>query len=273
MCLASGGGGAELSAGALAAALALSAAAALLAHLAGALTRFGTLAAWVVGSAVLAGTGWQGGGVLAAFFVSSSLVARGAPPPRGVDPKGERRDARQVLANGGVPAAAALVGLHDGSLGLWLVTASLAAAAADTWATALGARSETPPRLILDGRRVAPGTSGGVTALGTAGGAAGAFLVATVGTLAAAMPALLPVGALVGFGGMMLDSVLGARAQGRFRCPRCTEPSEWRRHRCGSATVHEGGLPWLDNDGVNLASSAVAAGLGWAAWRWLCPCS
>jgi uncharacterized protein (TIGR00297 family) len=227
----------------------------------------------LVGSAVLAGTGWQGGGVLAAFFISSSFVAWGTPPQRGLDPKGERRDGRQVLANGGVAAAAALLGFYDGSLGLWLVTASLAAAAADTWATAIGARSRTPPRRILDGRRVAPGTSGGVTALGTAGGAAGALLVATVGALVAAMPALLPVGVLVGFGGMVLDSALGATAQGHFRCPRCTEPSEWRRHRCGSATVHEGGLPWLDNDGVNLASAAVAAGLGWAAWQWLCPCS
>ena len=116
------GGGAELSAGALAAALAGSAAAALLAHRAGTLTRSGTVAAWMVGSAVLAGTGWQGGGVLAAFFVSSSLISRGAPAPRGLDPKGERRDHRQVLANGGVAAAAALVGLHDTPLGLWLLT-------------------------------------------------------------------------------------------------------------------------------------------------------
>jgi uncharacterized membrane protein len=227
----------------------------------------------MVGSAVLAGTGWQGGGVLAAFFVSSTLVARGAPAPQGLDPKGERRDGRQVLANGGVAGAAALLGFHDGSLGLWLVTASLAAAAADTWATALGARSATPPRLLLDGRPVAIGTSGGVTPLGTAGAAAGALLVSTVGALASGSPTLLPVGALVGFGGMVLDSLLGARAQGRFHCPHCSERSEWRTHRCGTATVHEGGLPWLDNDGVNLASSAAAAGLGWAAWRWLCPCS
>jgi uncharacterized protein (TIGR00297 family) len=225
-----------------------------------------------VGSAVLAGTGWQGGGVLAAFFVSSNLVSRGAPRPRGFDPKGERRDHRQVLANGGVAATAALLGFDNGSLALWLVTASLAAAAADTWATALGTRSTALPRLILDGRPVAPGTGGGVTPLGTAGGAAGALWVATVGALAAGVPAMLPVGALVGFGGMVLDSVLGAAAQGRFRCPRCAESSEWPRHRCGAVTIHEGGLPWLDNDGVNLASSAAAALAAGASWRWLCPC-
>jgi uncharacterized protein (TIGR00297 family) len=222
---------------------------------------------------VLGGTGWRGGGVLAAFFLSSSLVSRGAPPPRGLDPKGERRDHRQVLANGGVAAAAALVGFHDRALGLWLVTASLAAAAADTWATSLGARSATAPRLILGGRTVPPGTSGGVTPLGSVGGAAGALIVATAGALAAGNPALLPIGALVGFGGMALDSALGAVAQGRFRCPRCAESSEWPRHRCGAATVHQGGLRWLDNDGVNLASSAAAALAAGVAWLWLRACS
>jgi uncharacterized protein (TIGR00297 family) len=247
--------------------------AALTAFRAGTLTRSGGLAAWAVGTAVLIGTGWKGGGVLAAFFVSSSLVSRAAPAPRGLDPKGERRDGRQVLANGGAAAAGALLGLRDPELGLWLVTSVLAAAAADTWATAVGARSRTPPRLVLGGSAVPPGTSGGVTALGSAGAAAGALLVAAVGTLAAGRLTLLPVAALVGFGGMALDSVLGAAAQGRFRCPRCAERSEWPRHRCGSATLHEGGLPWLDNDGVNLAATAAAGCLAWAAWRWLCPCS
>ena len=244
---------------------------ALLAHRAGTLTRSGTVAAWMVGSAVLVGTGWEGGGVLAAFFVSSSLISRAAPAPRGLDPKGERRDHRQVLANGGVAAAAALVGLHDLPLGRWLVTAALAAAGADTWATALGARSAGTPRLILSGRPVPPGTSGGITPLGTLGGAAGALVVAAAGAAFSGISTLLPVAALVGFGGMALDSALGM-AQGRFRCPRCAESSEWPSHRCGTATVHEGGLAWLDNDGVNLASSAAAALASGAAWRLLCPC-
>jgi uncharacterized protein (TIGR00297 family) len=226
-----------------------------------------------VGSAVLAGTGWKGGGVLAAFFVSSSMVSRRAPPFRGLDPKGERRDHRQVLANGGVAAAAALLGLRDPELGLWLVTASLAAAAADTWATAIGARSASTPRLVLGGAPVPPGTSGGVTRLGTAGGAAGALLVAGTGALAAGLATLLPVAALVGFGGMVLDTVLGASVQGRFHCPGCEQPSEWPRHRCGAVTIHEGGFRWLDNDGVNLAATAAAACAAMAAWHWFCPCS
>ncbi|MBA3317365.1 MAG: DUF92 domain-containing protein [Gemmatimonadales bacterium] len=251
----------------------MSAVVALVAYRLATLTRSGAVAAWLVGTMVLHGTGWEGGGILAAFFVSSSLVSLGAAAPAGLDPKGGRRDHRQVLANGGIAAAAALFGLHDPQLGIWLVTSALAAAAADTWATSFGARSEAPPRLILGGRVVPPGTSGGITALGSAGGAAGASLVAAAGAIAGDMPVLLPAAALVGFGGMVLDSVLGAGLQGRFRCTQCGERSEWRRHRCGRPTAHEGGLAWLDNDGVNLTAAVGAAGVAYAAWLWLSPMS
>jgi uncharacterized protein (TIGR00297 family) len=240
-----------------------------LAYRAGTLTGSGAVAAWVVGTAVLLGTGWEGGGVLAAFFVFSNLVGRGAPAPANLDPKSDRRDHRQVLANGGVAALVALYGLRDPALGHWLLTCALAAAAADTWATAFGARSRRLPRLILGGAVVPPGTSGGVTALGSSGAAAGAMVVAAAGAAAAGMFTLFPVASLVGFGGMLLDSALGAAVQGRFRCERCGESSEWRVHRCGATTVHGGGLVWLDNDGVNLTASAAAAAAGWLLWRWL----
>jgi uncharacterized membrane protein len=237
------------------------------------LTVAGAWTAWAVGGSVLLGTGWEGGAVLAAFFVSSNLISRGAPPPPGLDPKGERRDHRQVLANGGVAALGALGGSQLPDLGIWLVTGSLAAAAADTWATAVGARSSRAPRHFWSGREVAHGANGGVTWLGSAGATVGALVVAATGAVGARQPLLLPVATLIGFAGMMLDSALGAAVQGRFHCPACDRPSEWPVHRCGAATVHQGGLPWLDNDLVNLTATAAAAGLSYAAWRYLCPCS
>jgi uncharacterized membrane protein len=230
-------------------------AAALAAWRAGSLTAGGAAAGWLVGVAVLIGAGWAGGAVLAAFFVSGSVVS-----------SGERRDERQVLANGGPAAAGALLGILDPGLGLWIVTGSLAGAAADTWATGIGARSPTPPGLLYFGPRVAAGTSGGMTALGTAGAAAGAVLVAAVGALAGGKPALLPLGTLVGFAGMVADSALGALWQGRFRCPACEQATERRVHRCGARTEHEGGLRWLDNDAVNLGATLFAAVLAAAAW-------
>ena len=223
------------------------------------------MAAWVIGTAVLAGTGWAGGAVLAAFFVSSSVIGRLAPAPAGLDPKGERRDPRQVVANGGPAALGALLGLHDPSLGLWIVTGSLAAAAADTWATGLGGWSPTPPRRLLLGTKLRPGASGGMTVVGTLGAAAGALLVAATGSVAGGS-ALLGIGTLVGFAGMLVDSALGSGWQGRFHCPACDMASEWRVHRCGARTTRVGGMAWLDNDGVNLAATASGAMLAGAAW-------
>jgi uncharacterized protein (TIGR00297 family) len=240
------------------------------AWIAGTLTRSGAAAAWTVGLLVLLGAGWEGGAVLAAFFVSSSVVSRFARSFPGVDPKGDCRDYRQVYANGGLAALCALVGSHQ-PLALWLVTGTLAAAAADTWATSLGGWSRVPPRLLLTGQRVAPGTSGGVTLVGCAGAIAGAALVAGTGALVSRLALLLPVATLIGFVGMLADSALGAGLQGRFHCPTCDESSEWRRHRCGTPTNWRGGVPWLDNDLVNLLATALAAGLAGGAWAWLAP--
>lgn len=194
------------------------------------------------------------------------MLGRLAPAPAALDPKGERRDARQVAANGGPAALAALLGPDHPSLALWIVTGSLAAAAADTWATAAGGWSRTPPRRLLFGGQVLRGTSGGMTVTGTLAATAGALLVAGTGAGLGGGPALLPVGTLVGFAGMVADSWLGSGWQGRFHCAACDLASEWPVHRCGARTVRVGGMAWLDNDGVNLAGTAVGALLAGAAW-------
>jgi uncharacterized protein (TIGR00297 family) len=225
----------------------------------------------MVGLLVLHGTGWAGGAVLAAFFISSNLVSRtgGRALRTALDPKGDRRDHWQVFANGGPAALVAVAAPADTGLAIWLVTASLAAAASDTWATSIGARSRVPPRLLWSGRRVPAGTSGGVSLAGSAGAAAGAAIVAATGAVFSGLPFLLPTATLIGFAGMLVDSLLGGVLQGRFHCPRCDQPSEWRVHRCGSATVRRAGLAWLNNDGVNFLATALAACAGLAAWRLL----
>jgi uncharacterized protein (TIGR00297 family) len=222
-----------------------------------------------VGLLILFGTGWSGGAVLAAFFVSSNLVSRVAPAPRQTDAKGERRDAWQVYANGGPAAFLALSASSDIELRFWLMTASLAAAAADTWATSIGARSRVSPRLLWSGQPVPPGTSGGVTAIGNLAGIAGAAIVAGTAAFFARDAALFAAGTLIGFLGMLIDSLIGGRLQGRFWCVRCDQPSEWRVHRCGSRTAWKAGVVWLNNDGVNLIATAVAGALALAVWRCL----
>jgi uncharacterized protein (TIGR00297 family) len=251
-------------------AAAVSAGVALIAWRARTLTNSGGVAAWSVGVLILHGTGWQGGVVLAAFFISSNLISRvGAEAPSALDPKGDRRDLWQVYANGGAAAIGAALCAPGSSLGIWIVTGALAAAAADTWATSVGTRSRTPPVLVWSRQPVRAGTSGGITPAGTLAAAAGALIVSATGALATGSPLLLPVATLIGFLGMVADSTLGAFLQGRFHCPSCDEASEWRVHRCGTSTTRNGGLVWLNNDGVNFITTALAACAGWASWLWL----
>lgn len=225
------------------------------------------MAAGLVGTVILWAQGLAGGVVLLAFFVSSSLVGRLVARPTGSDTKGETRDWAQVLANGGAAAIGALLGGPEH--GLLLQATALAAAGADTWATAWGSGSRTPPRSILNGRVVPPGTNGGISLRGTIGAIGGASVVAVALMLAplvggpATTAAAAGVTALLGVVGMLLDSLLGATVQGRFRCPRCDLPSERRRHRCGTPTDPIGGLPWIGNDLVNALATLGTLGLAW----------
>lgn len=189
------------------------------------LTPGGAVASVAIGGAVVWGLGLPGLVLLLMFFVTGSLLTQLSGGPGG------RRNVRQVVANGGAAATAALLGSWAGAAG------AIAAATADTWATEIGSFSRTPPRLLTTGVRVPHGTSGGVTALGTAGGLAGAALV---GTLAGLLGPHEWRGALAaaaaGFAGMLGDSVLGATVQDKVR--------------------------WLDNDAVNVGATIIGAGLG-----------
>jgi len=224
------------------------------------LTPGGGAAAILVGGAIWWGLGWRGLVPLFAFLLSGSLLTRLAT---GASP---RRNARQVVANGGIAALAALLGRWPEAAG------ALAAAAADTWATEIGAFSRTPPRLITSGARISAGESGGITPLGAAGGLTGALAIASLSSLAA--PALGWRGAAVaaagGAIGMMFDSLLGATLQSRFACPVCGRVTERPSNRgCHGPVELVRGFPWLDNDAVNLActlAGALLAGAGWLAW-------
>ncbi len=232
-----------------------------------ALDRAGAWSATAVGGAVFGLAGWAGAVPLLVFFATSSLLGRlPGRPPHGA------RDARQVWANGGWAALAALAwALTRAPAALAALVGALAAANADTWATELGTRLGGVPRRLLLGPRLPTGRSGGMTAAGTLAGAAGAGLVA-----AAALPAaggVVGAAALAGgVAGLLADSVLGAMLQVRYRCPHCgSETEEPTCAACGRPGARPaGGVPGLDNDAVNAAATlvgvllalGVAGGLG-----------
>lgn len=244
----------------------------LLAYFAGSLNLSGALAAAVLGSLVFGAGGLRWAALLVVFFVSSSGFSRlFMRQKRNLDEKfsrGSRRDAVQVLANGGIAGAFVLLHLNiPHAAWPWMAFAgSLAAVNADTWATELGVLSHSQPRLISTGQPVERGTSGGVTLEGTLAALSGSALIALLAVLLApaGIPRSIPVFGILlvsGLAGSLLDSLLGATVQAIYYCPACKKETERHpQHLCGGATSRLRGIPWLGNDWVNLAC-ALSGGL------------
>jgi uncharacterized protein (TIGR00297 family) len=235
------------------------------------LTAGGWLGAILTGTATMGFGGWAWGFALVAFFVSSSALSHykeRVKEQRAAEKfaKGGRRDLIQALANGGVGALIALIyALLDGPpLLLALFVGVMATVNADTWATELGVLSPHRPRLITTGRPVEPGTSGGITLLGTSAAAAGGLLIGGVMLVGLALGAsttqtlwwLLPAALLGGVGGAMVDSLLGATVQAIYRYPNGKE-TERVVGRDGTPNSFVRGWRWMNNDLVNLGSSLV----------------
>ncbi len=211
------------------------------------LNRNGALAAFLLGFLVFGFGGIPWTIVLLAFFVSSSglskLLKKSNEKLEEKYAKGSRRDAGQVLANGGV--AGLMVVFHilfpDSSLPWVGYCAAFAAANADTWATELGVLSKTSPRLLSTWKPVPMGTSGGVTVFGSLAAVAGALLIAVISLffpINADMnwEAFALVVLAAGVLGSLVDSLLGATVQAIYWCPNCGKETEQSpRHRCGNA--------------------------------------
>ena len=228
-----------------------------------ALSTSGALAGTVVGAIALA-AGWSWGILLVAHFIVASALSKFGEKRKArligaVVEKGDRRDAKQVLANGGVYALAAIA--HTLSrTGTWYAVGigALAASAADTWATEIGTLFGRNSRSIVSGQPVPAGTSGGVSLVGTIASLGGALFIAAGATLAR-WPVPFTAVLLGGLAGAMADSLLGATLQTRRWCEVCAKPTERPVHICGNPTRRTGGLRGFDNDAVNAVCSGVGA--------------
>lgn len=144
----------------------------------GSLTRSGMFGATLTGTAIFGFGGLVPGILLVAFFVSSTLFskykARAKAEVNEKFQKGSQRDLGQALANGGWAAFLAILygvshlsGVSNSPVLFMACVGALATVTADTWATEIGVLSKFPPMLITTGRIVPPGTSGGITLIGT----------------------------------------------------------------------------------------------------------
>lgn len=249
--------------------LLLSAAISTLAYRRRSLNRSGVAGAVVAGTSTFGLGGISWGLSLIFFFVSSSLFSHFRAQEKAATAadkfsKGGQRDFAQVMANGGVASLLASAhafsknpqasqALQAGYIG------ALATANADTWATELGVLSPHAPRLITNGRVTTPGTSGGITPLGTTAAAAGGLSLGLFNWLMQPKDRFarrLPLIALVsGLAGSLFDSLLGATVQAMYYCPQCATETERQVHSCGTQTLFLRGSRHMNNDMVNFLAT------------------
>ena len=241
------------------------------------LNQSGALAAAGLGTIVFGLGGLSWAVLLLGFFFSSSGLSRLFRQRKTAFnekfAKGSRRDAVQVLANGGIGGVFVLLHLaFPAALWPWIGFAgALAAVNADTWATELGVLSRSIPRLISTGQRVERGASGGVTIEGSLAAVAGAGFIAGLTALLSppkigGSPGIFLAVLFSGLAGSLIDSLFGATLQAIYYCPVCRKETERHPlHTCGSPTARLRGWYWMDNDWVNtvcaLTGGLLAVGL------------
>jgi uncharacterized protein (TIGR00297 family) len=230
----------------------------------------GAAAACVLGTVTYAFGSLAWFGTLIAFFVSSTLLSKLKQKRKSAAEsgyaKGGRRDAGQVAANGGLGLLLCIGNAIWPHPAWWIIYIGVMAAVnSDTWATEIGGLSRSLPRSIVTGKRVAAGTSGGITWVGLAASGAGGMFIGGMAWIfielggtypSAAIIPLVLTGLLAGLIGSLFDSWLGATAQVMYRCGICGKEVEKQRH-CGSPGERIRGAVWMTNDVVNAISSAI----------------
>jgi uncharacterized protein (TIGR00297 family) len=152
---------------------------------------------------------------------------------RTAEPAGGRT-AAQAMANLGVAALVVAVAPAGWPV---LALAALAEAAADTGSSEIGMAFPGRTLLVTTFQPVPAGIDGGISLFGTIAACLGAATVAAAALLSGLVtPSQAAIIVLAGFLGTMVDSLLGALFERRG---------------------------WLDNDLVNLLSTAAAVGAAW----------
>lgn len=121
------------------------------------------------------------------------------------------RSVKNVVSNGIVPFVMAAFGNYAGFIG------SIAVATADTLASEIGVVDKYP-RLITNFKKVAPGTDGGVSPIGTAAGIIGAGIIGFCAYLLGITTdpfIALKIAIIAGTLGCFIDSILGAVLESR----------------------------------------------------------
>jgi uncharacterized protein (TIGR00297 family) len=142
------------------------------------------------------------------FFLIGTLATE-----YGKKKKHEVRTLKNVVSNGLASVIMAFLG------NVYAFVGSLSTAVGDTVSSEIGVLSKEKPRLIINFKKVKPGTDGGVTVLGTAAGLVASFVLSlTAYFILFPNPNTIIVGTLSGFFGNIVDSIIGALFERKGLC-------------------------------------------------------
>jgi uncharacterized protein (TIGR00297 family) len=192
------------------------------------LDKAGIIAAIVLGSVVGFLGHWTWLGILLGFLASSHKVTTWRFDEKAEKGLCESKDGHRswgnVIANGGLPGIAAIFSFMnaDWENGIWLFSAAVAVATADTFASEIGCLDDRV-RMLTTMKPCEAGLNGGFSPNGQKAAAVGSLAIAALTTCAWLLSGggavegliLATVVAIIGWLGCQVDSLLGAVLENR----------------------------------------------------------
>lgn len=198
------------------------------------------------------------------FFISASSISklkRGSNVSDGgtMMEKSKARNYLQVVANGGIGAALVTLNLITQSeLWYFAFVIIVAVACADTWATEIGTRFGKRTISIITLQKIETGLSGGVSTFGTLAAFGGSLCIGLISYYYIDDLKIIFVIILFGFLGSVIDSLLGATVQAKYRCNNCNSILENNEH-CNENSDLIKGFRRINNDSVNFLSGLISS--------------
>ena len=172
--------------------------------------------------------------------------------------KSNKRKLIQIISNVGIGALSLIIyKFTSNDLYLLIYASVMAESLADTLASDIGVLSKSEPINILTFKKGERGLSGNISFLGLTSALIGSLLIGTIyyiGMDKSITSFIIII--LSGFLGSLIDSILGASIQVKYKCTKCKKITERKEH-CGKKTNYYKGIKWIDNNLVNLLSNAI----------------